>query len=147
MYFSPAFSRRVPWWLSRLSAQLLISAEVMISCCVSSSPVSGSTLTVHCLLGVFSPILSLPLPHVLCVSQNKLKKFTTTKKRNTDFEGRPIIYLPALSLHFLTYKRGMMVGTASRVAGSIKALGNRSEHYLEHSKCLVNGGCYYVLDC
>ena len=45
----------MPGWLSRLSFQLLILAQFMISPFVSSSLVSGSTLTVQSLLGILSP--------------------------------------------------------------------------------------------
>ena len=39
-----------PGWLSQLSIQHLVSAQVMISPFVSSSPMSGSVLTVQSLL-------------------------------------------------------------------------------------------------
>ena len=68
----------VPGWLSQLSILLLISAQVMISRFVSSSPESGSVLTVWSLLGIsLSLPLSAPPPLVLMsflslsVSQNK----------------------------------------------------------------------------
>ena len=49
-----------PGWLSH---QLLISAQVMISQAMGSSPASGSVLTAQSLLGFsLSPSLSLPLP-------------------------------------------------------------------------------------
>ena len=55
----------VPGWLSWLSIWLLISAQVMISWFVSSSPKTGSALTVQSLLGILSPSLSAPLLLVL----------------------------------------------------------------------------------
>ena len=63
-------NHRAPGWISRLSNQLLISVQVMISGFVGSSPTSGSLLTVC--LG-FSLSLSLSAPPVLkfSVSQNK----------------------------------------------------------------------------
>ena len=61
-----------PGWLSWLSVQLLISAQVMISQFVGSSPASGgSSLTTWSLLGIFSFSFSLPLPLSLFLSQNK----------------------------------------------------------------------------
>ena len=57
------------WGFSRLSVQLLISAQVMISGFMGSSPGSSSVLTARTLLGIFSLPLSLPLPCLL--SQNK----------------------------------------------------------------------------
>ena len=53
--------RGVPGRLSQLSVQLLISAQVMISQFVRSSPTSGSVLTVQRLLEI-SLSLSLLLP-------------------------------------------------------------------------------------
>ena len=60
-------------WLSRLSIQLLVSAQVMISWFRDSSPGSGSALTVQGLGCSLSLPLSLPLPCscCLCLSQNK----------------------------------------------------------------------------
>ena len=57
-----------PGWLSRLSVQLLISAQVTISRFVGSSPVSGSALTVRSLLGILSLSLSLFAPPSLALS-------------------------------------------------------------------------------
>ena len=51
----------LPGWLSPLSIQLLISAQVMISQSVGSSPVTGSVLAAWSLLGIISP-------HPLCLS-------------------------------------------------------------------------------
>ena len=51
----------VPGWLSRLSIRLLISAQVMISRFLRSSPVLGSVLTAWSLLRIFSLPLSLSL--------------------------------------------------------------------------------------
>ena len=47
-----------PGWLNQLSIHLLISAQVMISQFVSSSPKSGFALTVRRLLGILSLSLS-----------------------------------------------------------------------------------------
>ena len=58
----------MPGWLSQLRILLLISAQVMISWLVGSSPMLGSTLTVQTLLGIPSLPLSLPFPQVLSVS-------------------------------------------------------------------------------
>ena len=44
-----------PGWLSPLSDRLLISAQVMISRFVSSSPTSDSVLTARSLCGILSP--------------------------------------------------------------------------------------------
>ena len=51
-----------PGWLGGLSNRLLTLSQVMISWFVSSSPVSGSALTVWGLLGILC-LLSLSLPH------------------------------------------------------------------------------------
>ena len=67
----------VPGWLSRLSTQLLVLAQVMISLLVRSSPRSGSMLTAQSLLGILSLRLSAPPPGVhvhslsLSLSQSK----------------------------------------------------------------------------
>ena len=58
------------WGLSRLSLQPLILAQVTLSRFVSSSPVSGSVLTMQNLLGIIS--LSLCPSLSLSLSQNKL---------------------------------------------------------------------------
>ena len=58
-----------PEWLSLLSVRLSVSAQVMISWFVSSSPTLGSALTGRSLLGILSLC---PSPvHSLCLSQNK----------------------------------------------------------------------------
>ena len=54
-----------PGWLSWLSTQLLILAQVMISSFVRSSP----TLTVQGLLGIVSLPLSLPHPPTLKINK------------------------------------------------------------------------------
>ena len=64
---------RAPGWLSWLS---MISAQVMISWFMGSSPALGSVLTVQSLLGVLSLPLSAPpllahMVHVVSLSQNK----------------------------------------------------------------------------
>ena len=48
-------------WLSRLSGLLFVSAQVVILQFVSSSPTSGSVLTVQSLLGILSLSVSLSL--------------------------------------------------------------------------------------
>ena len=60
-----------PGWLKWLSVGLLVLAPVMISQFVSSSPTSGSALTVGSLPGILSPLPSLPLPSLLSHSQDK----------------------------------------------------------------------------
>ena len=71
--FAPEKDNRGTGWLSQLSIQLLILAQVMISWFVSSSPTSGSELTVQNLLGILSLPLSLRLPnsYFLPLSPNK----------------------------------------------------------------------------
>ena len=64
----------VPGCLSQLSVRLLIWVQVMISQFVGSSPVLGCELTVRSLLGVLCLSLSLPIPHFLSLSRNKLTK-------------------------------------------------------------------------
>ena len=59
-----------PGWLSQLSIQLLISARVMISEFMESSPALGSVLTAWSLLGILSPPLS---AHPLLVLSLSLK--------------------------------------------------------------------------
>ena len=49
-----------PGWLSQLSVGLLVSAQVMISHFVGSSPASSSVPTVQSLLGILSLPLSAP---------------------------------------------------------------------------------------
>ena len=70
----------VPGWLRRLSTWLLVSAQVMISRFVSSSPALGPMLSMRSLLGIPSLPPSLgPSPAcTLPLSQNKLKNL---KKR------------------------------------------------------------------
>ena len=63
-------SKGAPGWLSWLSVQLLISAQVMISRFVSSSPTLGSVLTVQSLLGILA-LPFCPSPPMLSLSQNK----------------------------------------------------------------------------
>ena len=66
---------QVPGWLSQLSIRLLISAQVMISLFVGSSPTSGSVLTVQSLCGIDSPFpLSLSPPHSLSKQNKQTKK-------------------------------------------------------------------------
>ena len=60
-----------PEWLSWSSVQLLISAEVMISLFMISSPTSGSALMVWTLLGILSHLFSVTHQLSLSLSQNK----------------------------------------------------------------------------
>ena len=53
----------VPGWLSPLSVRLLVSAQVMISWLVGSSPTSGSVLAEKGLFGILS--LCPPPTHTL----------------------------------------------------------------------------------
>ena len=62
-----------PGWFSRLIVWLLVSAQVMISWFVSSSPESGSVLRVWSLLGVLSLSLSL-CPNSACSVSLKINK-------------------------------------------------------------------------
>ena len=59
-----------PGWLSQLSIWVSISAQVMISQFVGSSPVLGSALTAWSLCGIMS--LSLPLSYMLSLSLSKI---------------------------------------------------------------------------
>ena len=70
-----------PGWFSGLSLQLLISAQVMISGFVSSSPASDSTLAVQSLLGILSLC---PSPaHMLSFSLSlKINKYTKNYARH-----------------------------------------------------------------
>ena len=67
--FKSALTLGATGWLSQLSVQLLISAQVMILWFVSSSPASGSSPTAQSLLGILSLPLSLPLPCLLSFCQ------------------------------------------------------------------------------
>ena len=57
-----------PGWLSGLSVQLLVSAQVMISRFMASSPASGSVLTAQSLLGILSLSSSPCAPPLLTLS-------------------------------------------------------------------------------
>ena len=75
----------MPGWLSRLSGQLLISAPVMISQFVRSSPTSGSVLTVWSLLGILSLSSLRPSPaHTICLSLKKKKKEKKRKDKENE---------------------------------------------------------------
>ena len=71
-------SFRVPGWLSQLSVQLLVSAQVMISWFMSSSLALGSVLTVRSPLGILSPLSAPPPQLTICIflkiNKTKLKK-------------------------------------------------------------------------
>ena len=60
-------------WLSRLSVQLLVSAQAVISRSMGSSPASSSALTVWRLLGIL-PLLSLCSSPSRSTSQEKKEK-------------------------------------------------------------------------
>ena len=60
-----------PGAVSRLSNRLLVLAQVVISCFVSSGPKPGSALTVRSLLGVLSPSLC-PSPALVRVCARAL---------------------------------------------------------------------------
>ena len=69
------FPSGAPGWLSQLNVQLLISAQVMISRLMGSSPASGSSLAVQNLLGILSLCSpSVPPSLILSLSQTQLKK-------------------------------------------------------------------------
>ena len=65
------------------SVKRLTSAQVMISCFMSSSPLSGSALTVQSLLRILGLPLSLSLPRSSSVSVS-LKNKQTLKKIKTN---------------------------------------------------------------
>ena len=65
-------------WLSRLSVRLLVSAQVMTSWFLSSSPTLGSTPTVRSLLGILSLCPSPTQAHALSLS--KINKWTLKYK-------------------------------------------------------------------
>ena len=61
-------------WLSRLSSQLLISAQVLISWFMGSSPMTGSVLIVWSLLWILClPLCSSPT-HAHSLSLTNIKK-------------------------------------------------------------------------
>ena len=60
-----------PGWLSWVSIWLLVLAQVTISQFVKSSPASGFVLTAWSLLAILSLPLSLSLPCLFSLSQNK----------------------------------------------------------------------------
>ena len=60
-------------WLSRVSIQLLVSAQGMISRFWGLSPMSGSTLTAQSLLGILSLSLSLSALPLLSLSLKIIK--------------------------------------------------------------------------
>ena len=80
-----------PGWLSQLSIQLFILAQVMISRFMRSIPASGSAPTVRSLLGILS-LLALSAPPLLVVSLSlsvslsfsKMNKWTLEKKSEKD---------------------------------------------------------------
>ena len=75
--------RGTPGWLSQLSIGLLVSAQVMISQFMSSSPTSGSTLIVQSLLGILTLSFSLcPSPALVVLSLSlSLSKWINLKER------------------------------------------------------------------
>ena len=72
-----------PGWLSQLRLWLLVSAQVMISRFMGSSPVSGSVLSVWSLLGILSLSVSLSLSLSLCSSPAHVHTLSQNKKINT----------------------------------------------------------------
>ena len=71
----------MPRWLSQLSVQLLVSAHIMISWLLKSSPVLGSLLSVQILLGILSPFLSaIPLLALSLSLKINFKKVKFKKK-------------------------------------------------------------------
>ena len=75
----------MPGWLGQLSIQLSISAQVMLSRFVESSPASGSALTLWSMLGISSLPLSLFPSSIHTLSVSKLKK----KKNEKDTKTHP----------------------------------------------------------
>ena len=61
-----------PGWLSQLSIQLLVWAQVMISWIIGLSPALGSIQTARSLLGILCPSLSAPPLLALSFKINKL---------------------------------------------------------------------------
>ena len=90
-----------PEWLSRLSARLLVSVQVMISWFMSSSPALGSVLTAWSLLGILSlpPSLSLPLP-LLAPSLSLSKEISKHKEEEEQRSPPCSIVLGGLISHF-----------------------------------------------
>ena len=82
----------MPGWLSRLSVQLLVLDQVVISRVMSSSPASGSVLTVWSPLGILSLPLSLPRPCLGSLSLSfKINVFLIIKNKrmiDPDDQGR-----------------------------------------------------------
>ena len=60
-----------PGGSGRLGVRLSISAQVIISRLMGSSPTWGSAMTARSLLGILSLPLSLPLPRLLSVSLSR----------------------------------------------------------------------------
>ena len=67
-----------PWVAHWLSDQLLVSAQVMISQFVGSSPASGCAVTVRSLLRILSPSLSF-CPSPPCTLSLSLSKYTNKR--------------------------------------------------------------------
>ena len=81
IFYNKFLELGVPGWLRWVSIRLLISAQVTISWFVSSSPMSGSALTVWSLLRILSPPLSTPPPCSL-VHVHSPSKINIIKKEN-----------------------------------------------------------------
>ena len=86
-------SQGAPRWLSPLSVQLLISAQIIISQFASLSPVSGSALMVRSLLGILSPSLC-PSPTCIHARAHSLSQNKQTLKIKPKKEGRFQFCLP-----------------------------------------------------
>ena len=96
-----------PGWLSWLSIELWISAQVMISWFVGSSPASGCSLTVWSLVGILSLLLSLPLPPCLSLSLSlylKINNKTNFKKIKKDLSR---------ALHWIKHSRSSLLWSFS----------------------------------
>ena len=76
-------AQRAPCWLSRLSVRLLISAELMISRFVSSSPRVRLADVSTGLLWILCPPLSLPVFSSCFLSLSKINKHNNTAQRST----------------------------------------------------------------
>ena len=96
----------MPGWLSRLSIGLLISAQVMISRFVSSSPALGSLLSAQSLLQTLCPPVSAPLPltHSLKNKQKVLYCDCIGRSIGLYTYQNSLITVPLEWVHFITCK-------------------------------------------
>ena len=86
---------RTPECLSRLSVRFLISAQVMISPFMKSSPTAGSGLTAQSLLGILSLPLSLPLP------RSQVHAFKIKKKTNIKGKREQLLFSKILNVGYI----------------------------------------------